>query len=182
MNFSLEQQKRIGYLQKLANKYGDFRVTYLKKREDGEIERRKWRTVKECWETEEGLYFLSIVNNREPLPIELFIDLDVEVEGETREETFNQICDFLEENNDKYVGYKSGSKGYHIHLYSYELAILNKYQREKLKEKFLKKLLEKESDQLKYSDHTMLALEDVPHWKTGNKKVRVRGNWELLTD
>ncbi|HPE15043.1 MAG TPA: hypothetical protein PLT65_04335 [Bacilli bacterium] len=179
MGFTLEQTRRIGYLQDLANKYGDFRVAFLKKKEDGEIIHSKWRSVIQCWETEEGLYFLSIANNREPLPIEAFIDIDIEILGKTREEVFNILCDLIEKSGEKYIGYKSGSKGYHIHFYNKSWATLSKHQRELIREKLFLQYFNIEADKLKYSDHAMLAIENIPHWKTGNKKERIRGNWEL---
>jgi hypothetical protein len=180
MSFTDEQTKRIGYLQDLANKYGDFRVAYLKKKENGEIIHSKWRNVMECWESEEGLYFLSIANNREPLTCEIFLDIDEEIPGKTREETFNTCCDYLEQKREIYIGYKSGSKGYHIHLYDKSLAILNKTERELIRENWFKKFFRLEADKLKYSDHAMLAIENCPHWKTGIKKERLRGNWEIV--
>lgn len=179
MNITSEQQKRIGYLQDIVNKYGDIRVAFLKRKENGEIIHSKWRSVMECWESEEGLYFLSIANNREPLCNEIFIDIDEEIEGETREQTFNRICDFIEKDELKYIGYKSGSKGYHIHIYYTNLGRMNKTEREMIRESFLK-LVYKQGDKLKYSDHAMLALENCPHWKTGINKERVRGNWQIL--
>ncbi len=179
-DLSPEELKRIGYLQRLCNKYGNFRVAYLFKKQDGEIIHTKWRNILECWESEDGLRFLSKANNREPLPNEIFIDLDTEQENETRQETFNAICDFLEEKKEKYIGYKSGSKGYHIHIYDNSIALMNKYEREKVKESIIKDSQMKNADILKYSDNAMLAIENVPHWKTGNKKERVRGNWEIL--
>lgn len=180
MNISVDGLRRIGYLQRLCNKYGNFRVAYLKKQDDGEIIHSKWRSVLECWESEEGLWFLSKANNREPLPNEIFIDLDTEVEGQTREEVFNDVCNFLELKREKYIGYKSGSKGYHIHIYDNGFALMNKYQREQIREVILNSNEMKNADKIKYSDNAMLAIENVPHWKTGKLKERVRGNWEIL--
>ena len=179
MKYTTEQKERIGYLQRLCNKYGNFRVAYLKLKDDRDVIHSKWKNVLECWESEDGIKFLSIANNREPLPNEIFIDLDQETNKETREQTFNLICDFLEKDKINYIGYKSGSKGYHIHVYYNKLALMNKQEREFVRTHFLKKIIEM-SDSIKYSDNAMLAIENVPHWKTGNKKIRVRGNWLIL--
>lgn len=180
LNLTEEQKQNAGHLQHLCNKYGDFRVTYLKRNPDGTIDRRKWRSVMQCWDTEEGIEFLGKSNNREPTQIELFLDIDTDYSKEENKEIMNAYCDLLEENGEKYIAYNSGSKGYHIHLKLERAELLTKSQKEDLKEAIINQLSIgiKVLDTLKKSENHMIATENMPHWKTGNIKTKVRGNWD----
>lgn len=163
-----------GRLQKLCNKYGDFKVAKSWKKPDGEVIWSKHRSVLECWETEWGIQWLGQVSHRQILPCEIVIDLD----DNPTEEQLNWICDKLDILGENYIAYFTGSKGYHIHIKDKHLALLSKYQREQIRLKLLHNLTNKAD--LHKKDEVMIALEEVPHWKTGKLKTEVRrsSNWE----
>lgn len=80
---------------------------------------------------------------------------------------FHQVQNELSKMNQNYQSYKAG-RGYHIHLFYPRLRILNKEKREKYKLAFLKNF---GGDLQKKTEKTMIALENVNHWKTGKPKL-----------
>jgi hypothetical protein len=170
MSFTQEEKIRIGRLQNLCNKYGDFKVAIANKKSDGSMFWTKHKSVLECWETEKGIWFLSKANNRQILPCEIVIDLDEEI-AITKLDYFQKI---LERNYEEYAIYHTGSRGYHIHIKDKNLATLPIRKREMVRELFIKGML---GDVAKKNE-VMIALEDCPHWKTGNQKVMVRYSYK----
>lgn len=162
----------IGRLQNLANKYGDFKVAKSWKDKEGNILWSKHRSILECWETEWGLNWLSQVSHRQILPCEIVIDLD----DNPTIEKLEWICNKLESKGENYIAYFTGSKGYHIHIKDKYFVLLNKKQKEDVRLKLLKAL----GADLHKKDEVMIALEDVPHWKTGNIKKEIKRSlkWE----
>jgi len=158
---------RVGYLQYLCNKYGDFRVAIAQRDKQGNIIWSKHRSVLDCWQSEEGLAFLERVNNRTCTPCEIFLDLDQNIS----ENTLNWICDTLEDYGFSYKAYFTGSKGFHIHVMIPELTNFPRFYREKIRAFLINKL---KCDGLKKSEGHMVAVENCPHWKTGNTKTLVR--------
>lgn len=157
---------RAGYLQYLCNKYGDFKVAYAYKVGD-KIVWSKHRSVLDCWHSDEGIIFLERANNRSILSCEIVFDID----HDTSLERAETICRDLQK---KYgLGsklYHSGSKGYHIHVIHEDLTLYQPRDREKIRQFLLK---EYDCDLLKKSEHTMMALEYVPHWRTGKEKTLI---------
>jgi P4 family phage/plasmid primase-like protien len=127
----------------------------------------KWRNYSECQADEN---FMSKVNNRQILDIEIVLDLE-------EPERFDIIIESLKKFNYRFKAYKTGSRGYHIHLIFPELRGLTKGEREKIKEHFIQIY---DCDLMKKSDVCMIALECVPHWKTGkNKEIIIdTGLWD----
>ena len=159
---------RLLYLQELCNKYGDFRVARTWKNSDGSYGWSKHVSVLACWHTDEGLRFLTKVNNRTSLPCEIFLDID----KENSLQRMHAICDALEYiYHFPYRAYESGSSGHHIHILIKELALQPKWYREQLREFFIRKF---DCDVMKKSESAMLALEGVPHWRTGRIKKLLR--------
>lgn len=166
--------KVAGRLQYLCNKYGDFKVAKSWKDTKGETHWSKHRSVMQCWETEEGIRWLNQVSHRQILPCETVIDLD----DNPSEQLLNTICDLLDSWNEKYAAYHTGSRGYHIHVLFKRLALqdMNKIDREKVRELFIRSV----TGDLAKMNEVMIALEDVPHWKSGvvKKMVRSSKGWE----
>jgi hypothetical protein len=158
-----EQEKRAGYLQNLCNKYGDFKVAIVGQDKDGNKFWSKHRSVMECWETEDGFYFLANANNRTAHPHELILDFD----GETAKEKAKICYQNLKKHNLQIKTYFSGSRGYHVHI---TIPNINTAP-----QKFLQFIAELAgADTQVVQKHHMIAIENCPHWKTGNPKTEVK--------
>jgi hypothetical protein len=169
---------RAGYLQALANKYGDFKVSYAWKNQDGDIIWSKHKSVMECWESEEGIRFLNRVNNRSSLDCEIRIDTDPAKDDtpEQAKDVFDNVCTTLDSKGIKYTGWSSGSRGYHIQI-MFPSMNGDKVERMKLREYIIDLF---KADRHKINDTSMLTLEWAPNNKTGKIKIPLRGdftNW-----
>lgn len=158
---------RLGRLQDLCNKYGDFRVCIATRQPDGSILWSKHRSVLDCWHSQEGLDFLRRANNRTILRPEIVLDLD---ENPTKK-ALNKICDDLDIYGARYKAYFSGSRGFHVHILVPELVFLPRTSREGLRAFLIRKY---GADFIKKSERVMIALENVAHYKTGQQKELVR--------
>lgn len=168
---------KVGYLQALANKYGDFKVAYAYKNNIGDLIWCKHRSVLECWHSDEGLKYLQKVNNRAQLLAEIRLDTDP-LQSETPEQSldvFNKLCLILEHKNIPYSGWFSGSRGYHIHI------LIKKFNDENQK---IKRIVAEylvyaslKADKLKVNNNTMLTIEWAGNNKTGNQKIPLRGTF-----
>ena len=156
-----EEETQLQRLSRWANIYGDFKVAHSYLDEKGIHHFSKHRSVLECLETDWGIEFLKKANHRQILPIEIVLDLD---ENPTIEK-FNEVCGLLDYSKDVYYGFHTGSKGYHIHIFSYDLC--NERNKREIR---LGLINHYNADALKVSDNVMIAMEFKPHWKTGNKK------------
>lgn len=179
-----EQKKRAGHLQRLANKYGDFKIA--KAWRDEQNNEQKWtkhHSVLACWESDEGIAFLAEANNREPVINEIILDFD---NGEKEEEIVNGACKWLEEMECQYQLYFSGSRGFHIHLKIPKWVINDKFTDEDRwnARAVISSILNRKfgTDPLKKNRHSMIAIENVPHWKTGKKKTLIKSTWDGLDD
>lgn len=169
---------KIGYLQELCNKYGDFRVAKGWVGANGDIRWTKHFTVMECWQSDEGLKFLETVNNRGGLDAEVRIDIDSE--GRTPEAVkkhFDDACDKLESMDKSYLGFHSGSKGYHIHIFFDDLVLKDQVTIRAFKSNLVSQL---GGEMLKVNNSPMLTLEWAPNNKTGKPKLPIRGTAEWL--
>ena len=160
------------WLKQIANKYGDFKIAFSKK-VNGEHIYYKHRSVIECSSDESLYYMFDICNHRQILPYEIIIDLDDEkaIAG------VDKICELLDNYKETYFCFKTGSKGYHIHIISKAFIDVDgikedfkKQVRFKIYSK-IKKLLIYEIDQQKGSDNVLISFENILHWKTGIKKT-----------
>ena len=165
----LSPKERIGQLQDMFNKYGDFKVAIASMDSDGNYRWSKHVSVLECWQSDVGLWFLSKANNRTIQLCELVLDID----NNPSEEKLNSICSQLEALGITFKAYFTGSKGYHIHILDAGFLDLDVELIRKIKEVWIKRF---DCDILKSSSKTMIALENVPHWKTGKPKILVRAN------
>lgn len=154
-------------LQTMCNKYGDFMVARAwRDHATGEMRWTKWRSVLECWHSDEGIRFLETANNRTVLPCEIVIDID----DPPQDQKSQIITTWLNKIGQTYTIYHTGSKGYHIHMIIPELLNYTRTQREVYRKTFFNDI---PVDTHKTSERSMIALEGAPHWKTGNKKTEV---------
>jgi hypothetical protein len=164
---------KIGYLQELANTYGDFKVARGWKDTTEEIKWTKHRSVLECWQSVEGLTFLKESNNRQGLPNEIRIDIDAgERTPEEVRKQFDDACDALDTIHLHYLGFSSGSRGYHIHLFLFDPGKDKNIMRT-AKENLIRLL---GGELLKVNESPMLTLEWSPNNKTGKPKIPIRGD------
>lgn len=161
-----EDETHLQRLSRWANIYGNFKVAYSFRDKEGDHHFSKHRSILECMETDWGIKFLQKANHRQILPIELVLDLD---EKPTLKK-INHICDELDKLECVYYCYSTGSKGYHIHIFDYDL-INNQHAKTNRRNSFNVLF---GCDELKNSERVMIAMENKPHWKTGNKKTRIR--------
>ena len=105
-------------------------------------------------------YKIKWINQRQVLKNEIVIDLE-------EKESFDGVCKKLEENNNYYYAYDTGSRGYHIHIFfKFNLT-------QKQKDLFIKKYFG--DRQLSHEKH-MINLEFSEHWKSGKIKKLVKSN------
>ena len=155
------------WLEYIANKFGDFKIAFSKK-VNGQHIYYKHRSIIECSSNENLYYMFEQCNHRQIQPYEIVIDLD----DEDAIANVDKICDFLSEWKEEYYCFSTGSKGYHIHIINKDLAI-EKIDRKKIRTdlyRIIKEYLGFEIDFHKSSDNVLIAMENTPHWKTGNKK------------
>jgi hypothetical protein len=169
---------KIGYLQELCNKYGDYKVARGWKGADGDIIWTKHRSVMECWQSEEGIKWLDTVNNRGGLDCEVRIDIDAgERTPEAVRKQFDDACDTLDRLDKEYLGFTSGSRGYHIHLFFDDLVTKDRDTIRNIKSWLISKL---GGELLKVNNSPMLTLEWSPNNKTGLPKLPIRGTAKWL--
>jgi len=167
MDIHKEPSSKVGYLQELCNRYGDFKIAWSFDSSQGMIW-TKHRSVLECWHSDKGLWFLKNANHRNILNCEIVLDKD---EGDNMLKWLLDTCSVLDSLSYPYRAYQTGSKGYHIHILTTELALCNRFNREQIREVVIDRF---GCDLMKKSDSTMIAIEDNPHWKTGNMKLLIR--------
>ena len=145
----------------------DFFLCGTFKQKDGEIGFTKWKKYSECifpididgtadnWKVQK---FFEEINQRQILPIEIVLDIE-------EKEQIKPIIEKLEEWEWEYSIWDTGSRGYHIHI------ITKEEFNQKEKEAIVKKL---GTDIQKCSEKCLIALENVPHFKTGRKKTLIK--------
>ena len=157
-----------GDLQERANTFGDFWVQYSK-REGLDRQFHKRKSVIECWHDENwyyGLNYLDIANHRQIFKDEIVLDMDDDV----RESTLRTNVNRLNSRDLLFKVYFTGSKGYHIHVQDKRLIPLRKLQREYIREMMI---IDFGCDLMKKSEGHGIAIEERPHWNTGNIKTLI---------
>ncbi len=153
-------------LLKLASKYGDFKVA--RGYSVGDVRKfTKRKGVMELWGSEKGIEFLNKVNCRQVLPCEIILDMDNDISVER----LNNICDDLDNYGFNYEAYSTGSKGYHIHIFEDELIKYSEKARHEIRHYLISK---HNCDGHIASGNVLIAIENMAHFKTGNKKTLVR--------
>jgi len=153
-------------LTKLANKYGDFKVAWgCARGEEKKFSKRQ--NVDALMQSDKGIEFLNKANCRQVLPCEIILDIDDKISVER----LNKICDELDEYGFSYKAYSTGSKGYHIHIFEEMLLKFSEPARHKIRHYLISKF---ECDPQIASGNVLIAIEDMPHFKTGVPKTLVR--------
>lgn len=127
----------------------------------------KWRS---WWEVRESPYWLARINQRLIGLPEIVFDLDpLKGEAETSfKERIHETIESLKTDGLEELGvFTTGSRGVHIHGMIQGLQFRNRTQVTKIKAFLLNKY---HADPSKATTRSMIALEGVPHWKTGKPK------------
>lgn len=147
---------------KVGNQQYDFELCGLKK-VNGEVKATKWYKYSElCFPLDfnEG-WKINWVNNRTIFPNEVVLDIE---DKSLLDEVVEKLRKFKIKN---YYIYETGSRGYHIHIFS------TKPVTSDIKEFFCHKF---GADVTKANERVMIALEWAPHWKSGKiKRLIMRG-------
>jgi len=116
-------------------------------------------------------WFIAKCNNRSILKCEIVLDVDCKTIQEAKIQR-DFISHRLKEMNVKnFDCYFTGSRGFHFHIFKPEWNYhLSKSEREQRKKDIIEQF---QCDGMKAYEHTMIAMENCPHWKTGNKKELV---------
>lgn len=160
---------RTAYLQTLANRFGDFEVSWNWHDEnDNEWKFTKRRHVIKLWEEDKGR--LEKVQHRRCMPHELFVELDDD------EPIANMKMDYVvawcKTYNKEYAVYKS-RKGYHISVLFHRLT-------EKKRTELVRHF---QSDKSYASKKATWSMEWTSHWKQPNfiiKLIDVSKNYEKM--
>ena len=150
----------------LGQQQYDFLLCGTWKKND-EIMFSKWKKYSECvfpidsngtsddWKVQQ---FFNQINQRQILPCEVVLDLE-------EKDKLRSIIEELSTWDVTFKIYSTGSRGYHIHIFF----------KEELSEKEKLKIIKNfKADEQKAGAKTMIALEDVPHWKSGKIKQEVQ--------
>lgn len=149
----------------LSKQDENFKLAYAWKNKEGDIIWSKHLTFFEAIENES---FIEKCNNRSILKNELVLDIDLPTD-EAKIKMI-EITTKLKELKVPFKCYFTGSKGFHIHCFKRSWIYMNKLKREQEKSDIIEVL---GCDKMKAKDYVMIAIEGVPHWKTGNKKELV---------
>lgn len=150
------------YLQLLANKYGDFKVTSSFKLPNGNYCWLKHISVIEATSGIKGkygdeIYRLDNATHREILPNELVLDFD---DSKTAKRKVKESIVYLDKYGLQYELFKTHSRGYHIHI------IFSTLITKEAKQFIIRKF----KGDIAKAGKTMIALEFSKHWKSGKIK------------
>lgn len=115
----------------------------------------------------------SEATHRTLLKNEIVLDFDP-FNNETLEELKERVkvvCLSLNKEKINFNCYSTGSRGYHIHIFIKMLFILNKNERIEYRNEFINYY---KAEAQKNTENVPIALEGVPHWKSGKEKTRCK--------
>jgi len=115
------------------------------------------------FETPKNKWFLERVNQRQILPNEIVLDLE-------EKSQLPLIEKLLDDLSWTYYTYDTGSRGYHVHIF------FDKTVSAKDKQYVIELF---GADVAKSGEKTLIALENVPHWKSQKVKSLVGVNDEV---
>jgi len=180
-----EYKSTESYLFHLYNDLGcsDLKVACSFRKENGDTFWSKWLSFEELqhkdineivWKGYTRKRFLEIVSHRSVMDIEVMLDIDEDPFGSKKKEDIEKysqnLCRIMKKVGCSFEAYFSGSKSYHISILFPQFRSLKKFETEEIKKKILKRVC---ADQAKFHVKSMIALEGVPHWKTGIIKQEV---------
>ena len=164
-----------GWLDYLLNTYGQFKIAYGQRNPDQTEYWTKhipYSDLQFLNETDnikklDNTYpnatkkdFIAAANNRTILHNEIILDID-------HHASLEPALLFLNKHEIPYENWTTGSRGNHIHIIEPELSRYDEYEAKLFKERFI---FAYDADLMKKSTKTMIALENTPHWKTGQPK------------
>jgi len=147
----------------------NFRIFHNYKREDGEKGFSKWVKFLDATEKE-----INLATHRTILINEIVLDFDP-LKGENELSLtyrVKQVCKDLKRKKISYECYTTGSRGFHIHIWVEDMFFMNAKDRQKFRCNIIKFF---NAELQKNSENVPIALENVPHWKSG--KIKERCEW-----
>lgn len=130
--------------------------------------------------------WISRVNNRTLLKNEVVLDFDRVILPERVLDDLQvaSAITWAEKHNHPYSVFHTGSKGVHVHIFIKELAFMKQHTRYEARQKIVARFCGDISfvpnfsgDYAKVSDKVPIALEFVPHWKSGKPKTLIKSNF-----
>lgn len=181
MNPKLNREKYSTNEAYLFHLYNDFGVTDLKVacsfRKGEDVFWSKWISFEELmskdyddivWKNTTKRDFLKQISHRTIMDVELMLDIDETPSGSSDKEDIKEYsikyCKLLRAKGYTFEAFFSGSKSFHISLLFPEFRNYSKYTVESIKKRLLERV---SADKVKFHSSCMIALEGVPHWKTG---------------
>ena len=144
----------------VGNQLSDFELSYMDKEKDIQSKWRKWSIIGFDVENKENKKWVKLGNNRTILKNEVVLDLE-------EADRYEEILEKLKSQGLSFRAFKTGSMGYHFHLL---------FRGDVSPEDKLKIIECYDCDTQKSSERCMIALEFVPHWKTGKPKELIEEN------
>lgn len=140
---------------KYFKQFPETQITYINKVKNESWP--AWKKWNECDDKER-----QQANLRTIFPNEVILDIEEEPQ-------LQPILNQLDEKAIKYLLCKTGSRGYHIHIFYYNLHEYSKDIRNAIRKKIIKQY---NTDETKASENTLIAITNRPHFKTMvNKEV-----------
>ena len=126
-------------------------------------------------------WMIQHCNHRQILKNEIILDFDRTIPKDRALDDYDvkRIIRQLTRDDFRFCVYHSGSKGVHIHIYWNPLAASSTRERVEFRELLIESYTKRFAvglDKQLALDSAMIALEHVPHWKTGNRKTLVLNN------
>lgn len=164
----MDKKNWLDYLHyNIDNQLGNLELAYTYLDKEGEKKYSKWKKYLDCDEN-----FIKKADNRTILPNEIVVDIDIpkkpknDVHKEI-ENKFKRVFEQIKEDWEFFSAYKTGSRGYHIHLF-FDAELTPEEKRFVIKRY--------KADLMKATKRCLIALENWPHWKTGNIKTLIEEN------
>ena len=181
MNPKLNREKYSTNEAYIFHLYNDLGATNLKVacsfRNNGDVIWSKWILFEDLmsldnneivWGKMNKKEFLKNISHRTIMDIEIMLDIDETPNGSSDKKDIKKYsvkyCKLLKKEGYFFEAYFSGSKSYHISLLFPEFRNYSKTTVENIKKKVLERV---SADKIKFHTNCMIALEGVPHWKTG---------------
>lgn len=154
---------------KIGKQFTNFRLFYNFIDSEGNKKFSKWVYYLDA--TDEDIEKAS---HRTLLSNEIVLDFDPEP-NETFEDLtrkVKRVCYDLKKKKVVYDCYFTGSRGYHIHIFVKDMLLMDREERRDFRINLIKFF---GAELQKNSEGTAIAIEGVPHWKTG--KIKERCSW-----
>jgi len=165
-----DNEAKCSFLTWIMYKYAQKLKATKVKKNNGNLYWSKHYSIKEAFENGDTGW-LNQMTDRTTLPNEIVLDFDDEGRYKRNAPLFAKTD--LERRNINFIGYTTGGKGIHIHIYYNELLRLPLYQRIKKKKQII---LHYSAEMLKASENVMILMENSPNRKTGILKKEVFRN------